>query len=204
MPCAHFENLKQRIAGLRAKFLDDQISNEANDPAGFQADLDRLAAFRLLAHAEIEEFLETKASEGINRIEAAYRSGAQSIQANASIFVMGRVLELGSDERAMRFEVLGWEGYFIGVVRAAKKFISENNGIKEGSFKHLALFSGKMPDEIDAALAFALNSYGKSRGDVAHKSAAGVRTLRAPSAEAKDVEDILKGLQSFFVPAPAN
>jgi hypothetical protein len=63
---------------------------------------------------------------------------------------------------------------------------------------HLAIFSGKMPDELDTALALGLKNYGKSRGDVAHKSAARVRTLLAPSAEASEVDDLLVGLGTFF------
>ena len=76
--------------------------------------------------------------------------------------------------------------------------IDKNNGIKEGSFGNLAVFSGKMPDEIDIALSAALTSYGKQRGDVAHKSVARIRSIRAPSAEVTDAENLLQGLKNYF------
>lgn len=195
--CAFFETLERRIATLREKFILDQIAAEASDPVSFQADLDRLAAFRLLVHAEFEEFLETKATQGIDQLEADFRAGVKAMRANPLAFVIGAVLAR-SDERLTKVSIDEWDMYFEAVIRAARKFISDNNGIKESSFRNLSIFSGKMPDELDTALALGLNNYGKSRGDVAHKSAARVRTLRAPSAEASEVDSLLKNLGTFF------
>jgi hypothetical protein len=46
-PCPLYLDLESRVNELKAKFVRDQIEAEANDPSGFVADLDRLAAFRL-------------------------------------------------------------------------------------------------------------------------------------------------------------
>ena len=63
--CPHFKLLSERVTALFAKFASDQVADEAANPLTFQPDLDRLAAFKLLVHGEIEDFLETKAKENL-------------------------------------------------------------------------------------------------------------------------------------------
>lgn len=190
--CPLYSGLETRIGELKQKFLFDQIQAEASDPS-FIADLDRLAAFRLLVHAEIEEYLESKAKEGLEKLERSFNGGCQAIRENLCIIVIGAVLG-----KIAKFDTTQWGGFAKEVISAARAAISDNNGIKEGAFFQLAVFCGKMPDEIDATLSSALNAYGKSRGDVAHKSVSRVRTIRAPSAESKDADDILINLRAFF------
>ena len=69
--CVRFAHLEKRLKELSAKFVDDQIAEENADPLTFTPDTDRLAAFRLLAHAEFEDFLEQKAQEGLSEIAQA-------------------------------------------------------------------------------------------------------------------------------------
>lgn len=192
-PCPLFVDLSSRIDALRDKFVRDQLAAESVDPAGFTPDPDRLAAFRLLTHAEFEDFLEAKAREGLDALEHAFNGGANSIRANVSLLVIGALLA-----KPPRFEAPHWESFAREVIAGARGVIKDNDGITKFSFSKLAVFSGKMPDEIDVALTAALTAYGKKRGDVAHKSVARVATIRAPSAESKDADDLLKSLQSYF------
>lgn len=192
-PCPLFVDLSSRIDALRDKFVRDQIAAESADPAGFTPDPDRLAAFRLLTHAEFEDFLEAKAREGLDALEHSFDGGASSIRANVSLLVIGALLA-----KPPRFEAPHWEAFAREVIAGARGVIKDNDGITKFSFSKLAVFSGKMPDEIDVALTAALSAYGKKRGDVAHKSVARVATIRAPSAESKDADDLLKSLQSYF------
>ena len=190
--CPLLVRLESRFSELKQKFIQDQLEAEADDPS-FVADLDRLAAFRLLVHAEIEEFLESKAEEGLNALDSAFKGGAQAVRANLCLMVIGATLG-----KPAKFDAAQWASYALEVLASARMAVKENNGIKQASFQQLAVFSGKMPDETDVVLSSALNAYGKSRGDVAHKSAIRVRTIRAPSAELKDAEDLLMGLRTFF------
>ena len=192
-PCPLFVALSARIDALRDTFVRDQIVAETADPAGFTPDPDRLAAFRLLTHAEFEDFLEAKAREGLDTLELAFNGGTISIRANVSLLVIGALLT-----KPPRFESPHWEAFATEVIAGARNVIKDNDGITKFSFSKLAVFSGKMPDEIDVALTAALTAYGKKRGDVAHKSVARVATIRAPSAESKDADDLLKSLQGYF------
>lgn len=193
MPCRHIPALKARIAVLRKKFVDAQLAAERVDPLTFTPDIDNLAAFRLLAHAEFEDYLETKARDGLTDIEAAFRSGQNAVKQNLNILVIAMLLS-----RPLRFELPNWRIDVIDLLRAAKEWIGKNNGIKDSSFTMLSVLSGKMPDEVDGALSASLSTYGSSRGDVAHRSAIRVSTIQAPSAEAQAVEDLVKGLEDYF------
>lgn len=192
-PCKFFLMLEGRIGTLKGKFIKDQLEQEFADPLGFDADLDKLAAFRLLAHAEFEEYLENKAKEGIEAIQTAFRGGATKVRANVPILVVAATLG-----KTLRFDPAFWTTDVTQTIKDAFDWIADNNGIKESSFTKLSIFSGKMPDEVDAGLAASLTSYGNSRGDVAHRSVSRVRTILAPSAEAKAVEDLLKDLGTYF------
>lgn len=185
--------MKTRVGELQAKFVGAQLAEELADPVGYTADPVALAAFRLLVHAEIEEYLEAKAREGINSIRASFAAGARSVRDNLSVVVIARLLDV-----QLRFDPTNWETDVASVLRAAEDKCNDNNGIKEGSFTLLAVFSGKMPDEVDAALASSLSSYGKERGSVAHRSVARVTTIQAPSEEARAANDLMSGLEAFF------
>ncbi|MGT0196920.1 hypothetical protein ACVHYJ_33430 [Burkholderia pyrrocinia] len=191
--CTLFPGLEARIKALKEKFIEDQLEQEKADPLTFEADLDKLAAFRLLVHAEFEEYLESKAKEGIETVRSAFRGGATTVKANLSVLVIASVLG-----KALRFDPASWAEDVEQTIKDAFDWIADNNGIKEASFTKLSIFNGKMPDEVDNGLAVSLNSYGKNRGDVAHRSVMRVRTLSAPSAEWKAVEDLLMGLSSYF------
>lgn len=193
MPCRHIPALKARIAALREKFVAAQLAIERVDPLTFVPDVDNLAAFRLLAHAEFEDYLETKARDGLAEIEAAFRGGQNAVKQNLNILVIAMALS-----RPLRLELPNWQTDVEEVLRAAREWIGKNNGIKDASFTMLSVFSGKMPDEIDSALSASLSSYGSSRGDVAHRSTTRVSTIQAPSAEMQAVEELVKGLEDYF------
>jgi hypothetical protein len=172
--CTLFPILEARIKTLKEKFIEDQLEQEKADPLTFEADLDKLAAFRLLAHAEFEEYLESKAKEGIEAVRAAFRGGATTVKANLFLLVIATVLG-----KTLRFDPTSWADDAEQTIKDAFDWIANNNGIKEASFTKLSIFNGKMPDEVDNGLAVSLNSYGKNRGDVAHRSVTRVRTLFA-------------------------
>lgn len=200
--CAHFRDLESRVRDLTTKFVADQIVAELGDPAGFAPDLDRLAAFRLLAHAEVEEFLEAKARDGLTALGVAIAVPGLTLRALSNVFplagALGRPFNI-----VWPFDTTRFLAEVGDSIRGAEQSIVDNNGVKGGSFFLLSLMAGKWPDEVDQALGSSLTSYGKSRGDVAHKSVARVRTLQAPSAEAKAVGDLVTALGAYFDVASA-
>lgn len=194
--CVHFGHLEQRATELLAKFLDSEIAAETADPLTFVTDLDRLAAFRLLFHAEVETFLEEKAKDGLSSLQRGIAAGAWGRahpQSLALYLLCGPYLPKPTETDAGSLS-----RHFSSVLTAARSMISDNNGIKERSFTILAVAAGKVLEEVDPSLAATLNSYGKDRGEVAHGSAARSRTLMAPSAEKAAALTIVSGLSAFF------
>jgi hypothetical protein len=196
-------NLETRINELIQKFVQEQIEAEQQDPLTYIPDLDKLAAFRLLVHAEFEEFIETKAKNALREKIQKIKSNDFKTREHPEIFAISNILSFQLPTEHP-FDKAKFISSIESLIRAAEKIISDNNGIKESSFQKLSIFCGKMIDEIDEVLATSLSSYGKSRGDVAHKSARRVTTLLAPSIEAKSATDIVEGLKGFFKNAPAS
>ncbi|MBG5190530.1 hypothetical protein I5G05_24125, partial [Pseudomonas aeruginosa] len=153
---------------------------------------------RLLIHAEIEDFLERKAKENLDRIELQLvKSATGSSRIFPELFYIAAVTNRPLDA-VLAFDVGALKGHISGIIGTARGMIKENNGIKEGSFNTLSVFAGKTADEVDSTLSASLNSYGKSRGDVAHQSTRHSSTINAPSAEFASAKDLVEGLALYF------
>lgn len=194
--CAHFKLLSDRVTALFQKFVADQIEDEKRDPLTFQPDLDRLAAFRLLVHAEIEDFLETKAKDNIAALAASTKAPLwvrRFPELLSLAMVLKKPLPAGQEFDAQRFTAFVQE-----LVAGASSAISENNGIKSQSFLLLSICAGKTVDEVDSVLSGSLNSYGKARGDVAHKSVTHSTMLEAPSSEVSTATSLVTQIARYF------
>lgn len=195
--CPHFQHLSERVEQLGQKFVTDQVSSELAEPLIFKPDLDQLAAFRLLVHAEIEEFLEAKAKARIKTIDDCLKSGSAWMRDSPQLLALAIALRkaLPTCEVTDSAEV---NAYVQGLIGGARTAIKDNNGVKSAQFTFLSLCAGKTVDEVDSVLSGDLNSYGKDRGDVAHKSAARVQTLNAPSTELQTAKQLVAKLAAYF------
>lgn len=196
--CAHFAHLEARLTDLSIKFLDDQIKAETADPTTFSPDLDSIAAFRLLMHAEIEDFLERKAKENLEKIDSQLvKLTIKSSRFFPELFHIATIANRPL-EPAHLFNAAAFKSHISSMIGTAKGIIKENNGIKEASFNALSVFAGKTADEIDSTLSASLNSYGKQRGDVAHQSTRHSSTINAPSTELRYAKQLVDGLALYF------
>ncbi|WBV41878.1 hypothetical protein [Pseudoroseomonas cervicalis] len=195
--CKHFSLLQNRVKELTEKFIFKELANEQESPLTFVPDLDLLAAYRLLVHGELEDFLEQKAKEGISKVETEIKSGVSFTEAFPALVILAGKLkkEIPADIITNKEKR---DNFIQSTIHSAKEEIKDNNGIKENSFLFLSICAGKNLEELDEALAAILNSYGKNRGDVAHTSVTKCRTLQAPSAEYNAVFDIISGLSKYF------
>lgn len=201
VPCPRFSLLRQRVDELSRKFVDDQVQDEMANPATFQPDLDRLAAYRLLVHAEIEDFLESKAKDNISAIAARMEAGPAWMRQSPELLALAIGLKRGlPQDDALD---LTKHTNFVGeLLASARNAISDNNGVKSQSFVLLSLCAGKTLDEIDGILSASLNSYGKNRGDVAHKSVTHSTSLQAPSAEVGTARTLVSQIANYFDVCP--
>jgi hypothetical protein len=195
-PCPLFVAMEQRVQALTTKFLAAEIAAELADPLAFVPDLDKLAAFRLLVHAEIEDFLELKAKENLALLQSQIAAAGCNLWGVANAFTIATIL--GRQLTASRpFDRAKLRADMESCINAALDDIAANNGIKSESFFLLAAFAGKPIDQFPT-VSVSLTSYGKTRGDVAHKSVARVSTILAPTAEAKEAQDLIDALKVFY------
>jgi len=195
-PCLHFKLLQDRLDELTQKFMKDQVDAESLNPTGFIPDLDKLAAFRLLIHGEIEDFLEAKAKTNVAAIATRMTSNTlwmrQSPELIAVAIALKKALPGQDCLEHPKFVIFVTE-----LLSSARAAIKENNGVKTPSFILLSLLSGKTIDEIDGVLSNSLNSYGKNRGDIAHKSVTHSTTLNAPSTELATAQLLVQQIAKF-------
>lgn len=199
--CLHFRLLQHRVDELSQKFIHDQERDELANPATFQPDLDRIAAYRLLVHAEIEDFLESKAKDNIAAIEARMQSGPVWMRQSPELLALAISLKRPLLPHDVH-DITTHTSFISDLLASARRAISDNNGIKSQSFTFLSLCAGKTLDEIDVILSASLNSYGKNRGDVAHKSVTHSTSLQAPSAELSTARVLISQIASYFDVCP--
>lgn len=178
------------------KFVADQITDERADPLNFQPDLDRLAAFRLLVHAEIEDFLEARAKDRIATLASSVNTPLW-VRNFPELLSLAMVLKK-APPTAQEFDSQRFTAFVQELVKSARSAISENNGIKSQSFLLLSICAGKTVDEVDSVLSGSLNSYGKVRGDIAHKSVTHSTMLQAPSSEVSTATLLVTQLATYF------
>lgn len=165
---AQFRRLVARIKELKDTFLP------AIDPTGTysRSDYDRVRAFRLLTHAEIEAYLEDVCVSAASQVAAAWQadSTARSTLLALLAFSDG-VAKVPPDvmptgQSLIRSRVEGAKDQY---TKYAK---TENMGVKEKQLLRLMLPLGIREHEIGATLAADLNTFGTQRGDHAHQSIA--------------------------------
>ncbi|ELY5873903.1 hypothetical protein SNN82_004183, partial [Cronobacter sakazakii] len=143
-----FTDMEKRIKKIKTKYMGRQVRNERTDPVNYTFDRLNTAAYRLLVHAELEGYIEAKASEILALIKndvvtkgyaTAYLKNILAIACHLDEVV---AIEKPYDEQDFIRSVLA-------LIAKAEKKVKDNNGIKKNSFKMLALFSGYDVNAID-------------------------------------------------------
>lgn len=181
-----------------------------------QSDIDRLHAFRLLVHSELQAFLDEHCELILDR--TADRSTAEGVLTHAGhhLLVHYSIAPLGSPATANESRY----PHFVPAESAAahsasparlasaiskhrKQVLEKNNGIKAGNVRRLLTPLGYREELFAPGLLDQLDALGRARGDVAHRSGV-VGTNNAPSgsAEYTRLQIILPGLELIERYAP--
>jgi hypothetical protein len=190
-----FSVLEARLDALTIKYVANQIPQET-DP-GFIADMDHLAAYRLLVHAEIEDYLERKARAALDDLDKILIAGSSKIEDVKVIFDLAIYFKAALPLQ-LPFEAKEFYTAARTVAKSARDFIDDNNGIKSTSLLVCCLILDKPIDKVDASLVISLNAFGKARGEVAHKSVSRVTSIYAPSAEKQSAHNVIAELERLF------
>lgn len=178
-----FMLLRKRADELILKYLEPTIFAERKAVEEKQplphVDFDNFAAFRLLSHAELEGYFETKAQFALDELDQLFRLGKPVTAKFAALIFLYLWKQrhippwtdrAGTDSASRKAEERDFKNLAQMACGYGRQFIKDNNGIKENSIHVLSGLMGYFTDELDEILIVELNQYGKKRGDVAHES----------------------------------
>ena len=190
---------------MRTIFLPEEF-----DPTGTYPDeqATRTFAFRLLAHAEIEGFLEERAKVLARTALTGWRNSRQSSTSLVALMAFSGLehrpppntlfAPQPSKSKSWPREV-ELDERVTAAVTAFNYRLSQNHGIKEENLLGILLPIGLGTDDIDPMLLAELNSLGSDRGATAHGSVQHVTTFPDPKDELDRVQRILDRLEEVDI-----
>ena len=187
------QTLEVRLGSLRSTFLPSQFDLTGT----YDQDVyDRTTAFRIMAHAEFESYLEDIITE---TVEAAIQQWNLSKAASVPLLCILSSFE-GTDR------INAFKGYagsrrpptLATIVQKAfihfKHNIGNNNGIRTENLLSLLVQAGIEESDLEATWIGAVDAFGVHRNIVGHNS--GVVAYRAdPKVAAEAVETVLIGFR---------
>ena len=193
-----FQKLRTELTRLRKHFLP-----KTWNPTGSysQRGIDYSRAYRILAHAEIEAFIENilldvvekkysewvkqkKATFVITCLLAASKFGWQDSEIDISPI---SPLKIRRDDESINQLIER-------IVEQYRQIVKDNNGIMDKDLKRLLMPAGISLSDLDQTWLNDMNSFGGQRGFFAHSSRLGITNLPDPKTEFDNIQKLLPGL----------
>lgn len=197
---SRFRTLTKELNRLKRQFLPKI------NPTGIYSDrqLALTIAYRVLAHAEIEAYLEDRVQKvAIDAKKDWDNKGKASRTLLSLLAFSGQIMELPPDTLAptkgtklLLPERVKLDKKINLAITCFVKAIKQNHGVKESNVLALLLPIGIDSDDLDSVLLATLNTFGEQRGLVAHSSATSYRTTQLPDPvnELNTIQQITQGL----------
>jgi len=171
-----FKGLTKELSMLRKHLLPRKFNS-----TGFYRDsvYTKAASYRLLAHAEIEYYIEQRVTTLYGAAQVAFNnSGVVTKTAMSLIAFSGKQMKAPPDNHTLRGNTLSDRlGTAIGSYRY---ILYNNNGIKQRNIISMLLPVGVELSDLDTVWLASMDSFGISRGAIAHTSFASARTTNPP------------------------
>ena len=204
MPSMQFSELKESVRALRKHLLPSKF-----DPTGNYRErvFTGVVAFRVLCHAAIEDYFESRAIEiARSALSQCRATGRVSLPAIALLSFSGRAHSLPPDtidppDPSMK---KGWSSEIEFKQRLndcttefIRRVTKDNHGVREKNILWMLIPLGIDPGDIDRLFLSEIDNFGSIRGDYAHKSPA-VHTVKKP--DPKDELAKINGLLGLIEP----
>jgi hypothetical protein len=187
-----YADLTVRLGELRTNLLHFLPAPPISRTSYSPQELDWTRSYVLLAHAEIEEFLESLAT---TRAQTAKDTFDHSGRVNVALrkmlaYYVGKERKSWSHVTRPSADIVrsAWQSHVAA--------IQSNNGVKRQNLEKLFYPVGIVEPQLDPTWLAAMDSFGGSRGEWAHRS---IKVLNVPDpvTETTAVENLLPGLKSL-------
>lgn len=195
-----FSALTKELNRLRKQFLPKI------NPIGSYSDkqLALTIAYRVLAHAEIEAYLEERVWAVVLDAKNNWKLTRKPCRTLISLVAFsGQMMDSPPDtlnpvkaNKLVPLEKIKLDKKIDSAINGFKRVIGQNHGVKEANLLALLLPIGIDSDDLDSALLATMNAFGEQRGIVAHSSAISYKTKQPPdpATELSRVQQIITGL----------
>lgn len=198
-----YKQLRIELTRLRNHFLP----REWDDTGTYsERKLDRARAYRILAHAEIEYYIENIV---LDIVEDKYNEWLQAKKPSYVILCLVAASKIGWEDIESEDGIIEIEPIKIKredesihqmIERSIKQYreiVKNNNGVKTRDIKRLIMPLGLALSDLDQTFINNLNSFGGQRGFIAHTSRLGVKNIPDPKSEKESIDLLLRGLKEF-------
>jgi len=196
MASVRLTQLQERIKRLRLALCPAKFSDTGDYSV---EERDRVLGFRLLAHAEIEHFLEEKAQDVIVSAKKKWdleRKIGPALLNVVAFHSHARVMSAQDFRKEFDGEKQRTQETVTGACNAFINSIKRNHGIKDENIFKLLLPLGVSPKQIDPTWLGNTHSFASDRGPTAHSSAQTYQ-LVDPKGEVERVDKVIEGLEAI-------
>lgn len=198
-----YRQLTGRLTKLRKHFLPKVFS-----PTGVYSDrqLDFARAYRLLAHAEFESFVEDIVwGAAVKKVSSwkNQRKSSDLIVCFLSCYhtdwnneVDEEVTAIQSPKEHIKAAKESAETVIDRAMNQFRSLVDKNHGVREASIKKIVIPVGVRWSELDQTWLNTVDTFGKLRGEVAHK-AIGVQQQIDPQTEHQNVQILIVGFKTL-------
>lgn len=207
MPSDRFLQLQSQLGALRAHLLPAKL-----EETGVYEDEERVATaalgYRVLAHAEVESYIEDRVLEAVNKARVAWENNRHVSRVSLCLVAFcGKEmalpppsLEAPTENKKKVWPALVDIGERLTPVISAfnHRVRNENHGVKEKNLMSLLLPIGIDHSKLDPIFLAEIETFGSLRGFAAHSSSrTSVRQAVDPAEELKRVDALLPGIEAI-------
>lgn len=185
--------------------LKDEFLPEISPISSYsESQLSRTAAYRVLAHAEIESYLEERAWEVVQNAKTLWDTSGRTTRTLICLLgFSGLTMDKPSDTLSRNNVTQDNHDKRLKISKKIVlssnefwKIIDNNHGVKEKNILALLLPIGIDSDDLDPAWLATMNTFGEKRGLVAHSSATSYMTIQTldPANQLNTVNQITEEL----------
>jgi hypothetical protein len=195
-----FRTLTKELNRLKKQFIPKIKPGHFYSPRQLALTL----AYRVLAHAEIEAYLEDRVWEAALNAKNNWDSQGKTCCTLICLLAFsGQMMELPPDTlsptkpaKKIPDEKIKINKKIDLAINSFKRIIDQNHGIKEANILSLLLPIGINPENLNIFWLATMNTFGEDRGVAVHTSATSPTTIRVlnPINELQRVEQIIQEL----------